>query len=88
MLKSRMFAALVGATAVAAIGGGIGWAAIPDPAGVIHGCCAKSNGAMRAIDTGNGQTCAKAEAPLDWNQTGPRGQNGAAGADGVSGRET
>jgi len=50
LLKSRMFAALVGATVVAAIGGGIGWAAIPDSTGVIHGCYAKSNGALRAID--------------------------------------
>jgi hypothetical protein len=71
LLRSRMFAALIGATVVAVIGGGIGWAAIPDSSGVIHGCYAKSNGALRAIDTG--QTCGKSEVPLNWNQTGPPG---------------
>jgi hypothetical protein len=73
LLRSRMFAALIGATVVAVVGGGIGWAAIPDSSGVIHGCYAKWNGALRAIDAGNGQTCAKAEVPLNWNQTGAPG---------------
>jgi hypothetical protein len=69
-----MFAAFIGATAVAVIGGGIGWAAIPDSTGVIHGCYAKSNGALRAIDSA--QTCSKTESSLNWNQTGRPGVSG------------
>lgn len=56
--------------------GGIAYASIPDPAGVIHGCYQKSNGSLRVIDTQAGGTCGSAENPLNWNQTGPAGPRG------------
>ena len=45
--------------------GGLAYAAIPDPEGVVHTCYTKSSGAWRVIDTGAGQSCKSNEAPLD-----------------------
>jgi hypothetical protein len=56
--------------------GGIAYAAIPDSAGVIHGCYQKANGSLRVIDTQAGGKCSSVENPLDWNQTGPAGPRG------------
>lgn len=67
-------------------------AAIPDSQLVIHGCYAKSNGALRVIDTGANQTCdpRKEGPPLNWNQkgvTGATGRIGPTGADGTNGMD-
>jgi hypothetical protein len=52
-------------------GAGVAWTLIPDRGtGVIHGCYASSNGALRVIDPSKGQSCSAGEAPLDWNQRG------------------
>lgn len=60
----------------AGMAGGIAYASIPDPAGVIHGCYQKSNGNLRVIDTQAGGKCGSTENPLGWNQTGPAGPRG------------
>jgi hypothetical protein len=63
------------------------YADIPDN-GVIHGCYAKYNGALRVIDTDkvpDPQHCLSNEIPLDWNQVGPTGATGATGATGPTG---
>jgi hypothetical protein len=57
------------ALALAALGGGIAYAAIPDAAGVIHGCRTLAGGTLRVIDSEAGQTCRSSEAALNWNQT-------------------
>lgn len=66
--------------------GGVAHAAIPDAGGIIHGCYAKKEGSLRVIDPAAGQSCdAKKEVPLNWNQTGPTGPQGAAGPMGPQG---
>jgi hypothetical protein len=54
-------------------------AAIPDANGVIHGCRNTKSGALRVIDSEQGQTCGKDEAALPWNQAGPQGPAGVSG---------
>ena len=66
--------------------GGVAHAAIPDVGGIIHGCYAKKEGSLRVIDPAAGQSCdAKKEVPLNWNQTGPTGPQGAVGPMGPQG---
>jgi hypothetical protein len=67
---------------------GIGYAAIPDGGGVIHGCyntAANPSGSLRVIDTEAGGKCAKNEKPLVWNQQGPKGDKGDKGDTGPAG---
>ena len=61
-------AAAVAALAVASIG----WAAIPDGNGVIHGCYKKDSGVLRVYDdtASSPKKCTSSESPLDWNQNG------------------
>jgi hypothetical protein len=66
---------------------GIAYATIPDDNGVIHGCYAKSGGALRVIDAGV-TNCTKSETSLNWNvkgATGPVGPQGPQGAQGLQG---
>ena len=57
------------ATLVALVAGRVAWGSIPDAAGVIHGCSAKTSssmeppGTVRVIDTGLGQSCQSTRAP-------------------------
>lgn len=44
-------------------------AAIPDAQGIIHGCMSKRNGALRIIDTEQGETCTRKQTPIRWNQS-------------------
>jgi hypothetical protein len=87
-LLRRSPALIVAAVAVAAaVGTGIALASIPDSNGVIHGCYntgSNPSGALRVIDTAKGTTCAKNEKPLNWNQTGPKGDTGDRGPIGPS----
>ena len=69
-LRSRLLAAVLGGVVVAAAGS-IAWAAIPDSGGVIHGCYKTSNGDLRVIDPGAGDSCRAREVALDWGQFGP-----------------
>src|SRR3954470_23024674 len=69
----------------AALVAGVTYAAIPDSAGVIHGCYLNAQGHLRVIDTGKGEHCTQAETALNWNQTGPKGATGVTGAHGPAG---
>lgn len=64
--------------AVAAILGGVAYAAIPDGNGVIHGCYDSTNGNLRVIDPSVSK-CRTSETSLNWNQTGPAGAVGPQG---------
>jgi len=67
--------------------GGIAYASIPDPSGVIHGCYRTQNpaiGALIVIDDAT-QTCPSGTVPLNWNQEGPQGATGAVGPTGPQG---
>ncbi len=70
---------LAGVIASALIGG-IAWAAIPGPGGVINGCY-DTGGNLRVVDS---FPCPKKWEPLTWNQTGPPGSNGTNGTNGIS----
>ena len=90
-LKTRKkFAIVVAAAAAALAVASIGFAAIPDGSGVIHGCYMRSGGTLRVIDATN-TTCKASETSLDWNQQGqpgapgPQGPAGPAGATGPAG---
>jgi hypothetical protein len=61
------------ASALLVTAGGLAYAAIPDSAGVIHGCRQNNNGALRVIDSDAGQQCSGNETPLNWNQSGLNG---------------
>jgi hypothetical protein len=68
---------------VAAVAGGIAYAAIPGEDGVISACRHKISGALRVIDSS--ATCnASTELPLNWNQSGPAGSTGPTGPPGPS----
>jgi hypothetical protein len=54
------------------------YATVPDGEGVIHGCALKKIGTLRVIDPAI-QECTRVEVPIDWNQTGPKGDPGAPG---------
>src|SRR5262245_47606209 len=57
---------------------GVVYGAIPGQDGVVHGCYAKSNGALRVIDPA-ATTCTQKELSISWNQTGPQGPQGIPG---------
>jgi hypothetical protein len=65
--------------------GGVGWAAIPDSGGVIHGCYQKEHGQLRVIDSEQQQSCKHSEVALNWSQTGPQGPAGPQGPKGDTG---
>lgn len=87
----RNLAIFATVAAVLLLGGGIAYASIPGPDGVIHGCYKSSNpaqGAVIVID--HTASCPSGYTALNWNQTGPQGPagtNGTNGTDGVSGYE-
>jgi Collagen triple helix repeat (20 copies) len=67
---------------------GVGFAAIPDASGVIHGCYnagPNPSGSLRVIDAEAGAKCAKNEKALDFNQRGPQGVPGPQGPKGDPG---
>ena len=71
---------LVAASAVVAVGVivvGIAYAAIPGGGGRIQGCYVTKGGALRVVNAAS--ECTKQELPLDWNQAGQPGTNGAPG---------
>src|SRR6185503_14155762 len=85
-MRKTLFAAVAGAAAAAAAAGGIAWATIPAPNGVITACYQKNNGQLRVVEAG--ESCNASELALRWNQTGARGvpgRDGAAGANGATG---
>ena len=79
MGKSHLLAAAAGAVAASALAGGVAWATVPGDGGVIQGCYTKVGGILRVVDADKGQHCLGIEAPIAWNQKGPKGDPGAAG---------
>ena len=51
-------------------------ASIPASTGVINGCYATKDGALRVIDAEAGQPCDHKERPITWSQTGLQGVQG------------
>jgi len=74
--------AALGAVACALVMGGIAYASIPGPDGVIHGCYL-TNGNLRVIDSA--ASCKSNETSLNWNQQGVTGPSGPTGATGPTG---
>lgn len=75
---------------------GVGWAAIPDSDGTVHGCYATSSGGLllgpqhskgdtRIVDSG--ETCRFYEKRLTWSQRGPQGLPGKDGINGTNGTD-
>jgi hypothetical protein len=75
--------AALGAIVAALAMGGIAYASIPGPDGVIDACYLKNGGALRVIDSA--ASCKSGETSLSWNQQGPTGPQGPAGAQGATG---
>ena len=82
-MRKTLLAAVAGAAAVAAAAGGIAWATIPAPNGVITACYQKNNGQLRVVD--GSESCNPSELALQWNQTGPQGVPGPQGSRGPTG---
>jgi hypothetical protein len=77
---------VVAATAALCVAmAGIGYAAIPDGTGEIHGCYNKVNGQLRVIDT-DGE-CKQPESAISWNRVGPQGPQGPQGLQGPEGAQ-
>src|SRR5271168_1168422 len=58
------------ASGLAVVTGALAFASIPDANGVFHGCVHTSTGALRIIDTDNGQACKASETAVSWNKAG------------------
>jgi hypothetical protein len=84
-MKARR-TALLAATTAAIFAGGAAYAAIPDGAGVLHGCYKTNGGQLRLVNSQG--DCSPSETPTQWNQVGPTGPSGPAGAQGAPGTFT
>jgi hypothetical protein len=86
MRRRDIVAALMGGAVVLVLAGGVAWAAIPGPGGVIQGCY-DSGGNVKVVEA---LPCPKSYTPFEWNQQGlpgakgDKGDNGTDGTDGVS----
>ena len=78
---------LIAGCVVVAVAGGVAYAAIPGPDGVIHGCYQKQVGNLRVIDPTTGRKCRPSELPITWSQTGPPGPQGPADPKGATGAQ-
>jgi hypothetical protein len=87
---------ILGAIAALGIGAAFAYGSIPDSNGLIHVCYPLGAGGqvdggatLRVIDPSstakNGSSCKTNEAPLNFNQSGPPGQNGTDGTNGTNG---
>ena len=85
MLGTRKAVTL--AVAVGAVAAGAAYAAIPDGAGVIHGCYTNRGGILRVIDPSAGTRCTSLETAISWSQQGPKGDTGAPGPAGPPGAQ-
>jgi hypothetical protein len=70
--------ACAAAVAALALAGGIAYAAIPDPTGMIHCCFKTVGGQLRVIDTST-TNCLPSETAISWNQIGAQGTPGVSG---------
>jgi hypothetical protein len=64
----------VAAAVIMLVGGGIAYASIPGPDGVISACYKPSDGKLFVIDSS--ASCPSGTTSLNWNQTGPQGPPG------------
>jgi hypothetical protein len=87
MAGSRAVVAIVAAVATAVVIGGVGYASIPNPSGVINGCYKTSgtNHALTVINTAKTAHCPSGYTSLNWSQTGPQGPQGVQGVQGPQG---
>jgi hypothetical protein len=72
------------AAAVAAVTGGIAYAATSTGADVINGCVGEHSLLLRVIDA-DVDECRAGEFPITWNQMGPEGPQGPEGRQGAAG---
>lgn len=89
-MGTRLRLSIVAVVGALLLVGGVAYATIPDSGGVFHGCYNTNPsrgplGALRIIDTGQGQTCGTSESAVAWSQTGPKGATGAQGPQGGAG---
>lgn len=88
IIRSTRFWLLAAAVAVGVAG--TAYATIPGGDGIIHGCYAKSGGALRVVDA-SVTNCKSGETSLDWSQQGlpgpqgPQGEKGDPGPPGPAG---
>jgi hypothetical protein len=75
----------VAAATLLAVGGGVAYASIPGPGGVVNACYKNSTGMLIVIDSA--ASCPTGYTALNWNQAGPPGPAGTNGTNGVSGYE-
>jgi hypothetical protein len=81
-MKARSkFTLVLGLAAAALALGSFAWAAIPGGDGTISGCYDRNSGQLRVTDVTSNQPkgCSTKEAPLTWNQQGPKGDKGDTG---------
>ena len=83
-LWSRRSLVLAAGVAALLVAGGAALATIPGGDGVIKGCYAKKDGALRVIDSA--ASCRAGESTLTWNQKGPKGDRGPQGPRGYDGQ--
>jgi hypothetical protein len=83
MRRRDLLAAAAGAIVATTLAGGIAWAAIPGPGGVIQGCYKQNNGQLRVVDVAG--DCLPSELALNWNQQGIQGPSGPSGPPGPTG---
>jgi hypothetical protein len=81
MRRRDITAAAAGALVTAVLAGGVAWAAIPGPDGVIHGCY-NASGNLKVVET---LPCPTGYTPLAWNEKGEPGDPGPPGPDGADG---
>ncbi len=91
LVGQRVRFVMLVAVAVMLVAGGIAYASIPGPDGVIHGCYNTNKGDLRVIDPSSSKkslsSCGQDETTLNWNQTGPTGARGPTGpSDGWDGQ--
>ncbi len=67
LMGRRSVVSLLLAGALLAVVGGVAWAAIPGPGGVIQGCY-DGGGNLKVVEQ---LPCPKGSKPIAWNQTGP-----------------
>ncbi len=82
---SRLGLAIVAAVATAVVIGGVSYASIPNPSGVINACYKTSgtNHALSVINTAHTAHCPSGYTSLNWSQTGPQGPQGVQGPQGA-----
>jgi hypothetical protein len=81
MKRRDLVAAAAGAAVATVLAGGVAWAAIPGPGGVIQGCY-DSGGNVKVVEA---LPCPRSYTPFEWNQTGPKGPSGEKGDKGDTG---